>query len=45
MRKSGRRCLVVILTIHGLSSENQVETVNYPFVCFILTFLTPSSFS
>ena len=37
--------LVVILTIHGLSSENQVETVSGPFVCFILTLLIPYSFS
>ena len=45
VRKSGQRCLVGILTIHGLSSKNQVEPVNCSFACFILTLLIPSSFS
>ena len=31
---------MAILTIHELSSKNQVKNVSYPFTCFILTFLT-----
>ena len=34
---------MAILTIHGLTSKNQVKNVSYPFTCFILTFLTLSS--
>ena len=33
------------LTILGLMSKNQVKNVSYPFTCFILMFLTLSSFS
>ena len=40
VRKSGRRCHMAILTIHGLTSKNQVKNVSCPFTCFILTFLT-----
>ena len=40
VRKSGRRYLMAILTIHGLTSKNQVKNVSCPFTCFILTFLT-----
>ena len=45
VRRSGRRCLMAILIILGLTSKNQVKNVSYPFTCFILTFLTPFSSS
>ena len=44
VRRSGRQCLMAILIILGLTSKNQVNNVSYPLTCFILTFLTPSSF-